>query len=172
MGFITVNVTGLADLRGRVTLAKRMLSTVMQQAAQVSAEAVVAALVEAAPVGAVDGAPPEGDAPGKLKDSFQAVLGEVGAVSATATVITTQPRKLAYVRFGTGIYGPSGARIYPRIAAALRWQDASGAVWVRRSIAGMKPNDFMDWALTLGADDATAARQEVLQPLFAVINGE
>lgn len=52
---------------------------------------------------------------------------------------------------GTGIYGPSGQRIFPKNAKALAFDGPSGRIFVR-SIAGIKPRRF------LYIDDAQAVR--------------
>ena len=46
-----------------------------------------------------------------------------------------------YVIRGTGIYGPLKRRITPTTKKALRWV-SGGAVYIRRSVKGQKPNPF------------------------------
>jgi hypothetical protein len=50
-----------------------------------------------------------------------------------------------FVREGTGIYGPTGQRIYPKTKKALSWgKDLGGGKkeFVFKSIAGQKPNPY------------------------------
>lgn len=65
--------------------------------------------------------------------------GPVGTVTSThhASLFVTQ---------GTGIYGPTGRRITPRRARALRFV-LNGRVVYAASVKGQKPNDFMIRAL-------------------------
>lgn len=103
---------------------------------------IVEQLQASAPVGEGGGGEPAGDdAPGPLSESF-----EMRQDGATVSVVTTQANKLGYVRYGTGIYGPTGSRIVPRTASALAftWH---GQLMIRRSVAGQKPNDFVTPAL-------------------------
>lgn len=104
-----------------------------------SGNAVVQDLASAAPRGQGGGTPPEGDAPGPLAESFSAVV-EDSAGEAVLTVKTTQPTKLMYVTEGTGIYGPYGERIYPKVKQALYWEGAEHPV---KSVAGQEANDFV-----------------------------
>ena len=60
-------------------------------------------------------------------------------------VESTAPHTI-FVIEGTGIYGPGGGRIYPRSAQALRFEWHGGIVFYR-SVAGQKPNPFMDRAV-------------------------
>lgn len=102
--------------------------------------AVVQDLASAAPRGqGGSGTPPEGDAPGPLAESFSAVV-EDSAGEAVLTVKTSQPTKLMYVTEGTGIYGPYGERIYPKVKKALYWEGAEHPV---KSVAGQEANDFV-----------------------------
>lgn len=52
-----------------------------------------------------------------------------------------------YVEYGTGLFGPAGARIYPRHAKVLHWTDRDGEHFAK-SVKGMKPRPFMHPALT------------------------
>lgn len=102
--------------------------------------AVVQDLASAAPRGqGGGGTPPEGDAPGPLAESFSASV-EDAEGEAVLTVKTTQPTKLMYVTEGTGIYGPYGERIYPKVKLALYWEGAEHPV---KSVAGQEANDFV-----------------------------
>lgn len=102
--------------------------------------AVVQDLASAAPRGQNSGGtPPEGDASGPLAESFSAIV-EDSAGEVMLTVKTSQPTKLMYVTEGTGIYGPYGERIYPKVKKALFWEGAEHPV---KSVAGQEANDFV-----------------------------
>lgn len=102
--------------------------------------AVVQDLASAAPRGqGGGGTPPEGDTSGPLAESFSAVV-EDSEGEAVLTIKTTQPTKLMYVTEGTGIYGPYGERIYPKVKKALYWEGADHPV---ASVAGQEANDFV-----------------------------
>lgn len=101
--------------------------------------AVVQDLASAAPRGTGSGTPPEGDASGPLAESFSAIV-EDAEGETVLTVKTTQPTKLMYVTEGTGIYGPYGERIYPKVKKALYWEGAEHPV---ASVAGQEANDFV-----------------------------
>lgn len=67
---------------------------------------------------------------------------EQGTRSMTTAVESNAPHA-AYVEFGTGIYGPKQARIYPKRARFLAWTGKDGKEYVRRSIAGMKARPYL-----------------------------
>ena len=66
------------------------------------------------------------------------------------TIQTNDPELASMLRTGTGIYGPTGQRIYATSARAMilgRWKGAAippnfRAVWALQSIAGMKANPW------------------------------
>lgn len=83
-------------------------------------------------------------APGSMADGIRSridyrVNGPVGVVT------STHPASL-YVIKGTGIYGPTGRRIRPVSARALRFV-LNGRVVYATSVKGQKPNDFLTEAL-------------------------
>lgn len=56
---------------------------------------------------------------------------------------------------GTGIYGPSGARIFPKTAKVLRFDSpAAGGVVFARSVAGSPGRHFFDEPMGQRWDDA------------------
>ena len=65
-----------------------------------------------------------------------------------------------YVHEGTGIFGPKGQRIKPTSKRALFWPGASHPM---RSIAGMRPNPFMDRGASRATDPVVRAFEEALQ---------
>ncbi len=65
-----------------------------------------------------------------------------------------------HVHEGTGLFGPRRERIRPTNKRALMWPGASHPV---RSIAGMRPNPFMDRAALRAGDLVAAKYYEVMQ---------
>jgi len=83
-------------------------------------------------------------APGSMGDGIRSRIdyradGPVG-------VITSTHHATLFVVKGTGIYGPTGRRITPVRARALRFM-IGGRVVYAASVKGQKPNDFMLRAL-------------------------
>src|SRR5579884_3847285 len=133
--------SNLEDLKARLQMAIDELPDMMRQAFQEAGQTIVDDLKDAAPSGKGESPPPEGDAPGPLAESFY--LREEpppGVPGAAVSIRTTQPTKLKFVRFGTGLYGPRGERIVPKTKKALYWPDAAHPV---KSVRGMEPNDFV-----------------------------
>lgn len=144
MSLIGVNVTGLDTLRLRLAFMQSELPLSMKYAAGESVQQTSQELSGAAPVGyGTITPPPEGDAQGALSQSFSAEVVDLAPGIVQGTVRTFQPTKLKYLSFGTGIYGPRQQRIYPVRASALAWYDQRlGVLMIRKSVAGIKPNDF------------------------------
>lgn len=78
----------------------------------------------------------------------------------TISLTTNQPNLRRWLREGTGIYGPTHERIYPRQATVLafHWPNAPAGItpgkdgrYYFRSIAGMPANDWEDRARELAA---------------------
>jgi len=67
---------------------------------------------------------------------------EQGIRSMTTAVESNAPHA-AYVEFGTGIYGPKQARIYPKRARFLSWVGKDGKRVFVRSIAGMPARPYL-----------------------------
>lgn len=65
-----------------------------------------------------------------------------------------------YVHEGTGIFGPRHERIKPTSKKALFWP---GAGHPMKSIAGMKPNPFMDRGAGRATDPVARAFEEALK---------
>ena len=76
-----------------------------------------------------------------LADSFFYEMTEGNENGASATVSSGQARKLEYVTFGTGLFGPREHRIVPVEKAALWWPEAAHPY---TSVAGQPPNDFVE----------------------------
>ena len=57
-----------------------------------------------------------------------------------------------YVHDGTGIYGPKGMLIRPRVAKVLRWKSKKGTVMYALSVKGMRPNPFLKDAVSAAKD--------------------
>lgn len=53
----------------------------------------------------------------------------------------------AYQEFGTGLYGPRKALIYPKNAKALRWNKRGGGVVFARYVRGVRPKKYFSNAL-------------------------
>lgn len=99
-------------------------------------------LRNAAPRGANPGPPPGDDAEGSLVESFDMKVEEETNALYRLEIVTSQPTKTRYVRFGTGLFGPVGQRIRSPNHKPLFWPGApEGHPWW--SVAGMKPNDFV-----------------------------
>jgi hypothetical protein len=159
----TVSSTGkLDDMRVRLAMARAALPSLLNTAVHDAGDWVAQNLKDASPVGANEGDPPQGDGPGRLAASYvvqdEPPPSEAGAA---ISVRTTQPTKLSFVRYGTGIYGPRGQRIRPTTKKALMWPGAAHPV---RSVAGQHPNDFVTPIL----DDAPTA-EDALQVAYEEI---
>jgi hypothetical protein len=167
---IYFDTSGLDALRAKVAEARAALPGLLADATREAGQWVAQNLSDAAPVGQGESgsAPPGGDAPGKLAESFF-VQEESSSFSegAAVSVRTRQPVKLSYVTQGTGIYGPTGQRIYPVSKQALYWKGADHPV---RSIAGMPANDFVTPALA-EMPDAQEALGAVIEELQAILEG-
>lgn len=111
-----------------------------------------------------EGIPPEGDAPGRLSESF-GMAQESDEASVSVTVRTSQPLKLQFVTKGTGIYGEGGMPITPKVKKALYWQGAAHPV---RSVRGMQANDFV----TPITDNATETLGERLEAALSELAAE
>lgn len=82
------------------------------------------------------------------------IWSEVGIVDGAPTArIGSSVDYALEVHEGTGIYGPTGRRITPKSAKALRWQGrgAGGAVRFARSVAGSPPRRYLRNALPAAA---------------------
>ncbi len=167
---LIVNADGIDVLRARVADARAALGPLLQQTARDAGDWVAQNLSDAAPVGkAADvGTPPGSDAPGRLSESFFVQDEGASETSAAITVRTKQPTKLKFVVYGTGVYGPVGQRIRPTTAKALFWPGADHPV---KSVAGMKPNDFVTPALQ-DMPTADEALGMVVDELAAILEGE
>jgi hypothetical protein len=136
------------------TVKAELLPGIITDEVQSAGSELVAELGQSAPrSGGTGGTPIEGDASGPLAESFSSqVEGSEGHV--TLTVKTSQPTKLKFVTEGTGIHGPRGERIYPKVKRALYWEGATHPV---RSVAGQEANDFVS-PITSDAGDVIDSR--------------
>lgn len=144
MAFVTVDTSQLDTYRLKIQARSQRLPGVVRQVLAQQADTTVADLSAAAPQGnsggmGTDDMPVPGDAPGALSQSFDKKMSGNQYVS-TARVITTQPHKLGFVRYGTGIYGPNQSRIVPAVKQALWWAEAAHPY---ASVAGQQANDFV-----------------------------
>lgn len=154
----TITVTGLEELRARIATLRAALPEAMRSALDNTGTAVVGDLQQQAPAGGNDDAtPPLGDGPGKLRDSFQSDVTEA-SLHATLIVSTTQPQKLAWVRYGRG-------PVYPVTKKALMWPGLPHPV---RYAGPSQPNEFVEPVISQAPDFATAAFEEAVN---AVLEG-
>jgi hypothetical protein len=165
---ITVNTNALNTLLERIASARGEIQPLLEKAVQLAGDDIVQALSDAAPQGKTSGGPPPaGDADGPLSESFYAQEeAPPNSPGAAVSIRTTQPTKLSYVRYGTGIYGPRGQPIYPTSKQALYWPDAEHPV---RSVRGMRPNDFVQPLLQKAADIAQEALDIAIEELITLL---
>jgi hypothetical protein len=162
---ITTNASGLKALQKRVGMIQKAIKPTLQTAVRNGGIKAEYRFSMAAPNGkSIDSTTIPGDAPGKLLQSFDSKPLRVFN-GAGVTVFTKQPVKLKFVVGGTGLYGPLAHRIYPLKAKALYWQ---GAAHPYRSIAGMRPNDFVTPTQPLAKQDI---RDAVKQAMYALLGG-
>lgn len=83
--------------------------------------------------------------PPKPPNSSYARKGAAGGITSKANfkIITRGkemefggPYYLKFLLFGTGLFGPTGALIYPKVANFLVWMGSGGQLVRRRSVAG------------------------------------
>jgi hypothetical protein len=84
-------------------------------------------------------------APGSMGDGIRVRVDRQADGDFRGVVTSTHPATI-YVIYGTGIYGPTGRRIRPVRAQALRFV-LDGRVVYATSVAGQKPNNFLVKAL-------------------------
>ncbi len=142
--------TNIAAIRARLQYVRDNLDSTIQAGFVEGGALMTTALSNAAPKGknASSNTIP-GDSGGPLSQSFQAIPFAPLGVS----IITTQPTKLLFVTKGTGIYGPTGQRITPKVKKALYWE---GALHPVKSVSGERPNDFV-------TPTVAANKEEVIQ---------
>ncbi len=160
---VKVNASGVKQALERLLLIRAELFPAVERAAISAVQETVDDLKAFTPVGE-RGISPPGDAQGHLADSFYMTSGG-GDNGFRLTVQTTQPRKLDYVRHGTGVYGPVGVRITPVRAKALYWEGAAHTV---PSVAGQHANDFVTPVLE---EAVPRIMSRVEQAALAVIEG-
>lgn len=84
-------------------------------------------------------------APGSMSESIAPPIVQRSSAGPSADITVRHPA-VGYVINGTGLYGPTGRRIRPVRAKALRFV-LNGRVVFAKSVSGQKPNDFMNKAL-------------------------
>ncbi len=124
-------MSNIAPILERLMAVQQAFPSMVQEQAARYGTQIAAALHDAAPKGEGSGE--------HLADSFASKTAN-GSDAVIVTVTSNQAQKLKWVVFGTGIYGPRGGRIVPTTKRALFWE---GAAHPYRSIAGMRPNDFV-----------------------------
>lgn len=160
---ITQQAPGLLALKANIARIQQSWQSTVQTVLNDGATQVCSSLSSASPVGTSgNGTNPQGDAPGPLNQSFvNEVLQSTGG--AGIVIKTTMPLKLKYNRYGTGLFGPLHHRIFPVYAKALMWE---GAVHPYRSIAGMKPNDFVSPIISTAIPDLRLAATTAIHDLL------
>lgn len=84
-------------------------------------------------------------APGSMSERIAPPIVQRGGTGPSADITVRHPA-VGYVINGTGLYGPTGRRITPVRAQALRFV-LNGRVVFAKSVKGQKPNDFLNKAL-------------------------
>lgn len=83
---------------------------------------------------------------GRLRSSISTIVIIRGGIPIGR--IGTNVKYAYWVHQGTGIYGPRGARIYPKNGKFLRFKPRGGKGYVfARSVKGIRPNPFLRDAL-------------------------
>ena len=156
------DTTGLDLMRARIAEAKAALPGLLEQAVQDAGDWVAQNLSDAAPQGTSGGgAPPPGDAPGRLSESFYVQTeSSAFAEGAAVSVRTRQPQKLKYVVEGRGVVLPVRKR-------ALYWPGLAHPV---RRAGPSQPNDFVTPTLD-SAPGAQEALSVVVEELAAILEG-
>lgn len=153
MPFLALRISGIDELRARIAAIRVALPIAMQGAMQNIGDAVTADLQARSPVGTDDESdPPEGDGPGRLRDSFESTVESQGDTQTTLIVRTTQPQKLAWVVNGRG-------DVYPVNKQALFWKGLGHPV---KHSGPSQPNDFVDPVLMQVENYATSAFDEAI----------
>ena len=170
MPLLTLRVSpDIGILRERLQMAAASLAPALRDAISETVLEVARELEADSPIGAatlgIPTVPPGNDAPGPLISSYVPEVTTISPTAALGRVITTQPTKLHFLRYGTGIYGPIGLHIIPYPPRrALRWEDANG-VHFAAAVRGIKPNDFVTPIVEAGR---LAAETKVLAALAGV----
>lgn len=144
---VTVDIVGLRDLRGRfASLRDAVLLEIQTQEADALAKTMEEIYRRYAPRSRGHTA--------TGRHFFEGLRGEAMAtpVGFQVSVSTDNAQLRGWLKTGTGIYGPTGRRIYPRRAKAMgpvfNWLHPAGGTgpfWFR-SIAGMHANPWEDQA--------------------------
>jgi hypothetical protein len=135
---LEVDIVGLRDLKGRF---RSMLDGELVAIQLEEAERMARSIQEVFRTHAPRGAKVSKDRPGRFFESIHGQA-EASGVGFTIQVETTDPDLAKWLREGTGIYGPRGARIFPIQAKAMgpvrSWAPGAGSgPYFFASIAGM-----------------------------------
>lgn len=87
---------------------------------------------------------------GRLRSSITTQLVSIGGKPAVR--VGTNVRYAIWVHEGTGIYGPKGTYIYPKVKKYLSWKKKGGKRVYAKRIKGMKPNRFLADAVMAAKD--------------------
>lgn len=161
---VYLSVQGLDKLIARFQAADTAMRRAIQSGLMDYATGTAEQLSQAAPKGQRGGSspPPGGDDPGTLAESFSAVSVAAGRVQ----VRTGQPTKLSYITHGTGLYGPRGQKITPRVKKALMWETAEHPY---RSVRGIHPNPFVEPVLATARAEVSAKMQETVRAALSAL---
>lgn len=87
---------------------------------------------------------------GNLRSRIHVQLITIGGVPVVR--VGTNVFYAVFVHDGTGIYGPKGVPIRPRVAKVLSWKTRGGRRVFARQVKGMKPNPFLKNAVSAARD--------------------
>ncbi len=158
----TSNADGIMALRQRLAQTRAQLQPLLARAVRDAGGWVAQNLSDAAPVGKAEsgGTPPDGDAPGRLSESFYVVEEGSTESSAAVSVRTRQPTKLKFVVEGRGEVRPVNKK-------ALYWPGLPHPVKRARPTTA---NDFVTPALA-EAHDAEEVLGVVVEQLAEILEG-
>lgn len=94
--------------------------------------------------------PPRRINTGYLRSSIHTQL--ITGAGAPYVVVGTNVWYAVLVHDGTGIYGPKGTYIVPKVAKALSWRVKGGKRIFALKVKGMRPNPFLKDALPAAKD--------------------
>lgn len=157
----TSDTSGIMAWRQRLAQTRAQVGPLLVRATREAGEWVTQNLSDAAPKSKAQNAtPPDGDAPGRLAESFY--VREEGATerSAAVSVKTTQPTKLKFVVEGRGEVRPVNKK-------ALYWQGLPHPV---KRAGPMAANDFVSPVLA-EAPTAEEALGVVVEQLAEILEG-
>jgi hypothetical protein len=156
------NTDGIMAWRQRLANTRAQVAPLLRQAAQDAGQWVAQNLSDAAPVGKAEsgGTPIDGDAPGRLNESFYVKDEGSTESSASVSVRTWQPAKLKLVVEGRG-------EVLPKAKKALYWQGLPHPV---RRAGPAAANDFVSPVLA-EAPDAEEVLGAAVEQLAEILEG-